>query len=75
MEEIIRKKQLVDQVDKKINDLSSVVISLDVKMETQMQRKALIEKMEKKVDGLDFFIEEANMKIAKVSKKIDFQIF
>ena len=30
MEELIRKRQLVDQVEKKINDLSSLVISLDV---------------------------------------------
>ena len=36
-----------------------------------MLRKILIV-VEKKVDGLDFFIEEANIKIAKVSKKIDF---
>ena len=47
MDGIVRKQQLVNQVDKKINDLSAMVISLDVKMETQMQRKALIEKMEK----------------------------
>ena len=39
MDEVIRKRQLVDQVDKKINDLSSLVISLDVKIETQVQRK------------------------------------
>ena len=41
-------------------------------METQLERKVLIEKLEKKVEGLDFFIEEANLKINKVNKKIDF---
>ncbi len=72
MEEILSQRHLLEQVELKITDISSMALNLDVKMEMQLQRKSLIEKLEKKIDGLEFFIEEANLKVGKISKKIDY---